>query len=96
VAVGDLTEVRVFGVEMVYVPQGAFYAGDDGTSTALLKQGYGDDDPWYISSEAALSVTNSVGNGSEAGQTSALFYYVTDSFSAPRGLKVFGFANQLK
>jgi formylglycine-generating enzyme required for sulfatase activity len=81
VAVGDVTDVRVFGVEMVYVPQGAFYAGDNATSTASLRQGSGDNDPWYISSEAALSVTNSVGNGSGAGQTSALFYYVTDGYS---------------
>jgi formylglycine-generating enzyme required for sulfatase activity len=70
-------DVRVFGVEMVYVPQGAFYAGDNATSTASFRQGSSDSDPWYISSEAVLSITNSAGNGSGAGQTSALYYYVT-------------------
>jgi formylglycine-generating enzyme required for sulfatase activity len=74
---GDVTDVRVFGIEMVYVPQGAFYAGDNATSTASFKQGSSDNDPWYVSSEAALSVTNSVGNGTGAGQTGAVYYYVS-------------------
>jgi formylglycine-generating enzyme required for sulfatase activity len=76
---GDTIDVRVFGVEMVYVPQGAFYAGDNATSFASFKQGSSDTDPWYVSSEAALSVTNSAGNGTGAGQTGAVYYYVTDS-----------------
>jgi formylglycine-generating enzyme required for sulfatase activity len=74
---GDVIDVRVFEIEMVYVPQGAFYAGDNATSTASLKQGSSDNDPWYVSSEAALSVTNSVGNGTGAGQTGAVYYYVS-------------------
>ena len=76
---GDVLDVRVFGVEMVYVPQGAFYAGDNATSFASFKQGSSDTDPWYVSSEAALSVTNSAGNGTGDGQTGAVYYYVTDS-----------------
>jgi len=36
---GDSIDVRVFGVEMVYVPQGAFYAGDNATSIASFRQG---------------------------------------------------------
>jgi formylglycine-generating enzyme required for sulfatase activity len=75
---GDVTDVRVFGIEMVYVPQGAFYAGDNSHSTASFQQGSSDNDPWYVSSEAALSVTNSVGNGTGAGQTGAVYYYVSD------------------
>jgi hypothetical protein len=76
---GDVTDVRVFGIEMVYVPQGAFYAGDNATSTASFKQGSSDNDPWYLSSEEALSVTNSVGNGSGAGQMGAVYYYVSNA-----------------
>lgn len=54
---------EVFGIEMVYIPQGAFYAGDYNTSTASLNQGSADSDPWYISSENAISVTNPASNG---------------------------------
>jgi formylglycine-generating enzyme required for sulfatase activity len=75
---GDVIDVRVFGIEMVYVPQGAFYAGDNATSVASFKQGASDNDPWYVSSESAFSVTNSVGNGSGAGQTGAVYYYVSN------------------
>lgn len=62
--------VRVFGVEMVYIPAAAFYVGDNATSTAALKQGSSDNDPWYITSAAAISVTNTSSNG---------YYYVTSS-----------------
>jgi formylglycine-generating enzyme required for sulfatase activity len=77
---GDVTDVRVFGIEMAYVPQGAFYAGDNATSSAAFRQGSSDNDPWYLSSEAALSVTNSVGNGTGAGQTGAVYYYVSSGW----------------
>jgi formylglycine-generating enzyme required for sulfatase activity len=77
---GDVIDVRVFGIEMAYVPQGAFYAGDNATSSASFRQGSSDNDPWYVSSEAALSVTNSVGNGTGAGQTGAVYYYVASVY----------------
>lgn len=54
---------EVFGMEMVYIPQGAFYAGDYNTGTASLNQGSADSDPWYINSESAIPVTNPVSNG---------------------------------
>ena len=59
----DTVSVSVYGVEMVYVPQGAFYAGDNGTSTAAFDQGSSDTDPWYISSESSISATNPASNG---------------------------------
>ena len=68
-------EVQVFALEMVYVTEGAFYAGDNATSSAALKQGSSDTDPWRIGDEAALSVTNSSGNGSSTGTNTALYYY---------------------
>jgi uncharacterized protein (TIGR02145 family) len=60
-------EVNVLGIEMVYIPQGSFYAGDNGSSDASLKQGSSDNDPWYIQSESMILVTNASTNG---------FYYV--------------------
>jgi formylglycine-generating enzyme required for sulfatase activity len=74
---GDVIDVRVFGIEMVYVPSGAFWAGDNASSPSAFRQGSSDNDPWYVSSESALSVSNSAGNGTGVGSTSALYYYVT-------------------
>jgi formylglycine-generating enzyme required for sulfatase activity len=55
---GDVVEIRVVGVEMVYIPQGAFYAGDNATSAnAFREKSTGDNDPWYISSENAITTT---------------------------------------
>jgi formylglycine-generating enzyme required for sulfatase activity len=73
---GNTIDFKVFGIEMVYVPQGAFYAGDDATGNGAFRQGSSDNDPWYIGSENAISVTNSVGNGTGAGQTAGVYYYV--------------------
>ncbi|MFN5063084.1 MAG: LamG-like jellyroll fold domain-containing protein, partial [Pseudomonadota bacterium] len=65
----DTIEIRLFGIEMVYVPQGAFYAGD-GWSTAAnrLTQGSSDTDPWYITSENTIAVSNVASNG---------YYYIS-------------------
>ncbi len=59
----DQIMASVFGLEMVYIPQGAFYAGDNDASVASLDQGSADSDPWYINSESALSVSNPASNG---------------------------------
>ena len=81
VADNDTVEVQVFGIEMVLVPQGTFFAGDRDTSTGSFKQGSSDTDAWYIGSESAISVTNTSGNGSNAGETLGSYYYQTDSSS---------------
>jgi hypothetical protein len=60
--------VRVFGFEMVYIPQGSFYAGDNGTSCAALTKGSNDRRPWHITSEDAIEVTNTASDG---------YYYVS-------------------
>lgn len=62
VTVGDSLVFQVHGVEMVYITQGDFYAGDTSASYAL-RQGSTDSDPWHISSEGALSITNSSSDG---------------------------------
>ncbi len=55
---------KIFGIEMVYIPQGAFYAGDGASSSDYrFKQGSSDDEPWYIQSETAVTTTNSAADG---------------------------------
>lgn len=58
----DQVYASVFGIEMVYVPEGAFYAGDS-LSVSSFDQGSADTDPWQISSNSAISVTNASSNG---------------------------------
>jgi formylglycine-generating enzyme required for sulfatase activity len=56
---GDVIEIRPVGVEMVYIPEGSFYAGDNATSTAAFREkSTGDNDPWSISSEGAITTTD--------------------------------------
>lgn len=72
---GDTVEVRVFGIEMVYIPQGGFFAGDNATSGDSFRQGSSDNDPWWIGSESALSVTNSAGTGTGLAEKAAEYYF---------------------
>lgn len=58
----DIARVKVFGLEMVYVPTAAFSAGD-GSSTSSFQQGSGDTDSWAVSGPGAISVTNTASNG---------------------------------
>ncbi len=56
---GDVIDIRVVGVEMVYIPEGSFYAGDNATSTDAFRQkSTTDNDPWLISSENAITTTD--------------------------------------
>ena len=59
----DNALASVFGVEMVYIPKGSFFAGDFDTSAASFDEGSADSDPWNILSEAAISVANPASNG---------------------------------
>jgi len=60
----DSVSVSVFGLEMVLIPQGSFYAGD-GVSTAALNNSSGG--PLYINSENAIPISYpSNGNPSES------------------------------
>ncbi len=72
----DTVEVRVFAIEMVYIPTGSFFAGDTGSSTAAFKQGSADNDPWYIGSESSISVNSQAGTGTGFGETNSEYYYV--------------------
>lgn len=75
----DTIDIRVFAIEMVHIPTGAFFAGDNATSDASFKQGSGDDDPWYIGSEAAIEVQGISGSGTGENPEAAEFYYVSDT-----------------
>ncbi|MDE2221894.1 MAG: SUMF1/EgtB/PvdO family nonheme iron enzyme [Candidatus Omnitrophica bacterium] len=59
----DQIYASVFGLEMVFIPQGSFYAGDYNTSTASLNSGSADSGPWHITSENPLPVTNASSGG---------------------------------
>ena len=56
-------DMQVFGVEMVYVPQGAFQLGD-GASISAFRQGGGPAPTaaYNVTSEAAITFTNTTGN----------------------------------
>jgi len=55
--------VKVLGVVMVYIPEGAFYVGDNGASDASLTKGSNDNRPWFIAGEDAIEVTNAASDG---------------------------------
>jgi formylglycine-generating enzyme required for sulfatase activity len=72
----DTVDIRVFAIEMVYVPQGDFFAGDNAGSVNAFKQGSSDNGPWWIGSEGEMNVTNSLGNGGTGvGEKAAVYYY---------------------
>ena len=65
VADGDNVEIKVFAIEMVYVPQGAFYVGSGGTESGSFTDGSwasGPTVPLLISSEGTLTIGQSAGN----------------------------------
>lgn len=86
---------NVYGIEMIYVPEGGFYAGDGASSSDFrFKQGSSDDDPWYISSETAITVTNVLSDGFYYQSTGASGESATGSSflisnSFPKGYKGF-------
>jgi formylglycine-generating enzyme required for sulfatase activity len=71
VGTGDTIDIRVFAIEMVYVNDGAFFAGDDIGSTNSFRQGSSDNDPWYIGSENAIVTGTQLGSGTGVAETAA-------------------------
>ncbi len=53
----------VNAVEMVLIPKGAFFAGDNGFSTAAFRRGAADNSPWPLTSESAVNVTGASSGG---------------------------------
>jgi formylglycine-generating enzyme required for sulfatase activity len=56
VADTTIVKVKVFGVEMVYIPEGSFYAGSGGTETSAFYRYPVTAEAYAVTSEAAISV----------------------------------------
>ncbi len=55
---------KIFGIEMVYVPQGPFFAGDGNSASEYrFVQGSADAEPWYVQNENAINTTNTATDG---------------------------------
>ncbi len=86
---------KIFGLEMVYVPQGAYYAGDGNSASEYrFKQGSADNDPWYVQGESAITTTNGAADGyyyqstGAAGENNSGDQFII-SASYPKGYKAF-------
>ncbi|MDE2010086.1 MAG: SUMF1/EgtB/PvdO family nonheme iron enzyme [Candidatus Omnitrophica bacterium] len=69
VAQSGNTLTTIYGIEMVYIPQGAFYAGDGSSNSSTeyaFTQGSAVTEPWYIQNENAIQTT---------GAASGTYYY---------------------
>lgn len=95
VAMAANTINKIFGIEMVKIPEGAFFAGDGlSSSDAHFKQGASDNDPWYVQSENAITTTNAAadgyyyqGAGSSGENNSGDVFLLPASF--PKGFQAF-------
>jgi len=68
-AIAANTLHTIYGIEMVYIPQGAFYAGDGSSNSSTeyaFTQGSTVTTPWYIQNENAIQTT---------GGASGTYYY---------------------
>lgn len=89
------TLTRVYGVEMVYIPEGGFFAGDgESSSDFRLQQGSADTTPWYIANENAITTTASasggayyVSSGAVGENASGDIFLLSNSF--PKGHRAF-------
>ncbi len=57
----DSVEIRVFALEMVYIPQGKFNIGSGGTETNAFFEG-SKASPYSVVSESAITIANTAGN----------------------------------
>lgn len=84
---GDLVSVKVFAIEMVYVPQGAFDLGDGSGGVTILHfydAGIGNLQPFRVNSQDAITVNSTgVGNlwpGITSGTSDSAFPTGYDAF----------------
>jgi formylglycine-generating enzyme required for sulfatase activity len=96
----DSVEICVFAVEMAYVPQGAFYAGDGSVTTV---QGQFEDgvsgNPFYVTSENPITLggggVGSLGNNNRSGMQVPSYEDFSDGISKtlpaafPKGFNAF-------
>jgi len=92
----ESADIKIFGIEMVYVPEGPFFAGDYEVSEASFSEGkdVSETDPWYVQSASAIFVKNvdfdgyyyrSAGNAGE--DATGAEFVIPASF--PKGFKAF-------
>lgn len=94
VGMGDVLEVRVFAIEMVYVPQGAFYVASGGTEAGSFTDGAwttGPTIPLTITSEAAITIGQAAGNlwGTSSSGNSTIGPAGTLDAAFPKGYNAF-------
>lgn len=58
----DSVEIRLFAVEMVYVPEGPFYLGSSGSETGGFRQGSTTNTPFLVTSENTITLGNASSN----------------------------------
>lgn len=90
-AVADL-EVRVIGIEMVYVPEGAYYLGSDGGNTGEFHESDANlfsNAPYPVVSEGILRFGIGAGELTPGGLLSALFISETIPAAFPKGYRAF-------
>jgi formylglycine-generating enzyme required for sulfatase activity len=89
--------VKVFAVEMVYVPQAAFFAGDGASNNGQFKAG-ATAAPYQVTSEAGITLggggATSLGNSNRTGQTAPIDDFdnttsVTLPAAFPKGFAAF-------
>lgn len=58
----DIIDIKVFAIEMVYVPEGSFYVGDGTDNFAEFYEGGTSLSPFQITSEGEITIGNTVGS----------------------------------
>lgn len=99
----DSVEICVFAIEMVYVPQGAFYLGDGATTSGAGIRGNFEDgtsgSPFYMTSENSITLggggAGSLGNNNKSGMQTPSYEDFGDGTSRtlsaafPKGFNAF-------
>ncbi|MCS7073726.1 MAG: hypothetical protein NZ108_04580, partial [Bacteroidia bacterium] len=81
-------DYQVFGIEMVYIPQGSFTLGD-GTSTYFFYENVGTNPPYVVSSEAAINMSSSAGTGNLWASAGGYVTNATIPANYPKGFNAF-------
>ena len=68
----DSVEIRVFAVEMVYIPQGSYYLGTGGSENYHFQDSTSVS-PYIVTSDAAINFGNTIGKLSAAGYAATTF-----------------------
>ena len=79
IADGQVVEIKVFAVEMVYVPQGSFYLGDASTSPVGNFEAGITGSPYQVTSEAAITLGG--GGAGSLGNNNAVTMWTADDFN---------------